>query len=90
MPKSSFSPRFAFFNLKTKSAFYTFTLLSLFFVSFLPVAAQTPTPEQQMPRTPGVQTTPTPRFAPAPQTSPTPQVSDGTQRKDDPLNYSLA
>ncbi|MBA3786908.1 MAG: hypothetical protein H0X15_15465, partial [Acidobacteria bacterium] len=85
MPKSFFSSAFAFFNLKTKSAFHIFALLSLSFTSFLLTEAQTPTPEQ-MPRTPGAQTSPTPpRFAPAPQTSPVPQAAAAPQKKDDPL-----
>ncbi|HLM60203.1 MAG TPA: hypothetical protein VK308_05335, partial [Pyrinomonadaceae bacterium] len=50
--------------------------------SFLTTAAQTPTPEQQMPRTPGFTPSPTPQFAPAPQTSPSPPVATTTTRKN--------
>ncbi|HEY0658727.1 MAG TPA: hypothetical protein VGD05_09645, partial [Pyrinomonadaceae bacterium] len=83
MPKSFFSSAFAF---KTKSAFHIFALLSLSLASFLLTAAQTETPQpEQMPRTPGAQPSPTPRFAPAPQTSPVPQAAAAAQKKDDPL-----
>ncbi|HEX8267715.1 MAG TPA: hypothetical protein VF596_20110 [Pyrinomonadaceae bacterium] len=81
MPKSFFSSRFA---LKIKSPFHVFALFSLSFACFLLTGAQTTTPEQ-MPRTPGAQPSPTPRFAPSPQTSPSPQSATGTQKKDDPL-----
>jgi photosystem II stability/assembly factor-like uncharacterized protein len=50
--------------------------------SFLTTTAQTPTPEQQMPRTPGFTPSPTPQFAPAPQTSPSPPVAATTTRKN--------
>jgi photosystem II stability/assembly factor-like uncharacterized protein len=57
------------------------------FASFFSLNAQTPTPtpEQQMPRTPGVVPSPTPQFAPAPQTSPIPQVSANPNQKNNPL-----
>jgi hypothetical protein len=50
--------------------------------SIASTSAQTPTPEQQMPRTPGFTPSPTPQFAPSPQTSPTPPVAAATTRKN--------
>ena len=57
------------------------------FASFFSLNAQTPTPtpEQQMPRTPGVTPSPTPQFAPQPQTSPIPQASPNPNQKNNPL-----
>lgn len=59
---------------------------ALLCVFFIPLAAQiTPTPEQQMPRTPGFMPSPTPRFAPQPQTSPNLPTGASAGKKEDPL-----
>jgi hypothetical protein len=54
----------------------------ILFASFNFINAQTPTPEQQMPRTPGFTPSPTPQFAPSPQNSPTPPIAAATTRKN--------
>ncbi len=74
------SKTFVFFSQKIN-----FALLFVFLcASGVSLTAQTPTPETQMPRTPGVQPTPTPQFAPAPQTSPT-IAPAAVEKKTDPL-----
>ncbi len=55
---------------------------SLLFAAFFSTNAQTPTPEQQMPRTPGTVPSPTPQFAPSPQNSPTPPIAATNTRKN--------
>jgi len=52
---------------------------------YIPLNAQTPTPEQQMPRTPGFTPSATPRFAPSPQNSPTQPAGSTATNKEDPL-----
>ena len=58
------------------------------FLLFVSLNAQTPTPEQQMPRTPGFTPTPTPtpQFAPTPQISPIPPtIAASENAKKNPL-----
>ncbi len=62
--------------------FLSGALLLAFFTS---PDAQTPTPEQQMPRTPDFTTSPTPRFAPSPQNSPNTPVQTTASANNNPL-----
>jgi hypothetical protein len=77
--------------MSTKSVFFSqkinFVMVFVFLSALgASIIAQTPEQQPQMPRTPGVQVTPTPIFAPTPQTSPTVTPTPvSAEKKNDPL-----